>query len=104
MALNLSRYNLDCNACNEYQKEDRGCIKDSPIPGRWKVGTKEYNRCPVKLVNAESNIWINTYNFMEKGILPRYGGWLDQTNKFVSVMSLINSEIANINKEGHRGK
>ena len=41
---------------------------------------------------------------MEKGILPRAGGWLDQSNKFVSAMSLITSEISNINKEVNHGK
>ena len=96
--------NLDCNACNEYQKEDRGCINDSPVPGRWKVGTEEYNKCPVKLVNISSNWLIKAYNFMEKGILPRSGGWLDQSNKFVSAMSIISSEVSNINKEVNHGK
>ena len=93
--MSLGNQDLDCNACNEYQKEDRGCIKDSPIPGRWKIGKDEYQRCPLKLITEESKWWIRTYNFMEKGILPRAGGWMDQSNKFVSAMGLISREVNN---------
>jgi len=37
--------------------------------------------------------YFRAYNFMEKGMLPRAGGWLDQANKFIEAMSIISMNI-----------
>lgn len=97
--MNLNKFNLDCNACTKEQKEDRGCISNSPIPGRWQLGDDKFQRCPIRWVKPEIYWYIKAYNFMEKGILPRIGGWLDQSSKFINAMNFINKELEDGKKQ-----
>ena len=82
-------------------KEDRGCEQDSPIPGRWSIGDIVLNRCPLKSVDNRIYWYIKAYNFLEKGVLPTSGGWLDQSNKFIEAMNLITNEMEKIKRENH---
>lgn len=96
MALHVGRFGLSCKACNDNQKIDRGCVEDSPIPERWQVGDNKFSRCPLSIVDIKAYWYIRAFNFMEKGLLPRNGGWLDQANKFMEGMSII---AVNLKKE-----
>ena len=96
MALHVGKFNLSCKACNDNQKIDRGCFKDSPIPGRWQIGENKFSRCPLSIIEQSSYWFIRAYSFSEKGLLPRSGGWLEQTNKFIEAMGII---AVNIEKE-----
>lgn len=80
-------------------KIERGCEKDSPIPGKWKIGDIEYRRCPVKMLDARVNIYIKAYNFLQSGILPSEGGWLKQTAKYIEAMEIIGQEISKTRAE-----
>lgn len=99
----MGRFGLDCKACNDNQKIERGCLEDSPIPDKWEAGEHKFSRCPLKMIKQDSFWYIRAYNFMEKGVLPRAGGWLDQSNKYIEAMSCVIAEIGRINKEGSHG-
>ena len=97
--MNLGKLDLDCKTCTKEQKEERGCEHDSRVPKRWQVGDYVFQRCPIKEVGSDFFWYIKAYNFMEKGILPRQGGWLDQSNKFIEAMVFIQGEIQDGQKQ-----
>ena len=94
---------LDCRNCTLTQKIERGCEKDSPIPGVWQIEDWEFQRCPLKLVTMQSFEYIRAYNFYEKGYLPCPGGWMEQSVKFLEVIRVItnqiNKEVLNADKQ-----
>lgn len=84
---------MNCAACNENMKIERGCLKDSPIPDKWQIGNIRFQRCPKKIIDPEVQVYIIAYNFYKNGILPNSGGWLNQTAKFIEMIGLIEGEI-----------
>jgi len=38
-------------------------------------------------------LWTRGYELYKQGVLPNSGGWLDQTDKFVSIMLFIDNKI-----------
>lgn len=87
-----------CDAECEIYKD-----KDSPIPGHWQIREWKFQRCPLVYVD-ESIFWfIRAHGFLQHGILPNEGGWLNQTNKFIQAMSYIDKIHGEI-KEKERGK
>ena len=92
--MQLGNLNLDCKACNKSMRRDRGCFEDSPIPGRWQINDYKFEVCPLKYIDREIYWYIKGYNFMEKGLLPGTGGWLNQPNKFMEAMVFISKEVA----------
>ena len=95
---------MNCNKCTDETKGMNGCEKDSFIPKRWTIGEYSFSRCPLKIVDTDMYFFIKAYNFMEKGILPRVGGWMDQSNKFIQGMSIVISEVSKIAKEESHGR
>jgi hypothetical protein len=93
MAILALTEGLDCRNCNEYQKQDRGCIEDSPIPQRWRVGEHESNRCPLKIATSQSREYILAYSMFKMNILPHGKGWVNETKKFLEAMNIIGSEL-----------
>jgi hypothetical protein len=77
----------------------RGCVKDSPIPGAWKIGNDEFSRCPRALVTEKSFEYLNAYFFFEKGYLPNPGGWMDQPVKFIEAIVVMAYEFIRIGKK-----
>lgn len=98
MAVGLGKLDLNCAACNEILKKERGCEQDSPIPDKWQIGEVSLQRCPLKAVDRRVFIYIKAYNFLQHGILPNTGGWLNQPAKFIEAMELIDYEISKYNK------
>jgi hypothetical protein len=96
LAVWLHKFKLDCHACSDDQKIERGCEEDSPIPGVWKLNNWEFARCPKKLVEERSVEYVSAYFFFCKGYLPNAGGWLEQPGKFVQAMVIIEREIARV--------
>ncbi|GEM_PF-915575 len=96
--MNLGEFNLDCTACTDAMKIERGCERDSPIPGKWQIGEYVFQRCPKKEICADVGIYIQAYNFYKNGILPNAGGWLNQTAKFIEAINLIDSEMNDITR------
>lgn len=78
----------ECTAdCEAYKDQDH------PIPGRWQIGKWKFQRCPSRLMDQGIVWFTRSYMFMQKGILPDTGGWMDQTNKFIEVMQFIQGEL-----------
>ena len=96
--MSLGELELDCKTCTKEQKLDRGCESESKVFGRWQIGGYTFRRCPLKIIDSSYFWYIRAYNFMEKGILPRPGGWLDQSNKFIEVITFIHEKI-NVSKQ-----
>ncbi len=89
MAVELGRLKLDCRSCSDEAKIKNGCEYDSPIPGAWKVGDYEFQRCPKKIITLQTVEYIRAYNLYEKGILLNPGSWNEQPIKYQEVIRLI---------------
>ena len=96
MAVWLGTFKLDCQKCSAEEKVDSGCEKDSPIPGVWKLYDWEFQRCPLKLITPQSAAYLRACTFFEKGYLPNAGGWIEQSNKFIEAMEIVEREIIKI--------
>ena len=84
---------LDCQKCNEYQKQDRGCIEDSPIPQRWRVRDYESQRCPLKMSSKQSREYMLAYSLFKINLLPNGHGWIKESKKFFEAMNIISLEL-----------
>lgn len=99
MAILLGDLKLDCRTCTDELKIERGCEKDSPIQGYWKVGDWEFGRCPLKIIKPEVFGYIYSYNMIEKGILPNRGGWLRQPVKLIEAVQFIQRVVNELEDE-----
>jgi len=102
LAVWLTKLKLDCRACSDPEKIERGCEKDSPIQGAWKLGDWEFERCPLKIVTRESLDYVRAYIFFQNGYLPHAGGWTDQSAKFIDAVEIIENEISKIREEAEK--
>jgi len=84
---------MNCRDCHKEQREERGCEKDSVIPGRWKIGDDFYQRCPIKLITEDTNEYLFAYQFYKEGFLPNGKGWANESMKFIQAMKIISSEV-----------
>jgi len=93
MAVMAVTEGLDCRNCSETQQQDRGCKVDSLIPGRWQINGYSSNRCPVAISTNQSMRYLESYGLFESGVLPRGGGWILETKKFIDAMKIIKKEL-----------
>jgi len=93
MAVMAIAEGLDCRNCNEYQKQDRGCIENSPIPQRWRIGDNSSSRCPLKIATRQSREYVSAYSLFKMNLIPNGKGWIYETKKFFDAMSIISSEL-----------
>jgi len=84
---------LDCRKCSEYAKKENGCTEDSPIPGKWKIAEQTFNRCPVKLSSDDSKMCLVAYRLWKENKLPNGNGWINETNKFIESMFVIDEQL-----------
>ena len=96
MAVQVMDAGLECRGCTNEQKIERGCDKDSPIPGYWKFEDFETSRCPVKIVTKISMKLIETFLYFKQGFLPNAGGWMDQPAKLFEAFEVIEAEARKI--------
>lgn len=54
----------------------------------------ESSTCLRWLVNERSVFLLKLYNHYQRQILPSAGGWLDQSNVFVSAVEVIDNHLA----------
>lgn len=73
--------------CSEYRD------KDHQISGRWTLGEWQFSRCPRSYVTEDVEDWFIAYKMFKNGFLPNKGGWMQQSFKFIQIMSFIDSEI-----------
>ena len=79
-------------------KIERGCERDSPIPGKWPIGENS-QRCPAKMITRQSYEYILAHNMLQNGLLPNAGSYLEQSAKYLEAMSVIDGELAAMREE-----
>lgn len=89
---------MNCEDCTESDKRRNGCINDA-IGTIWEFEGEKFKRCPVKMVNKINNEWIEAYNWYCKGFLPIVGGMLNQTNRFLDLISVIDNCLSDRGKK-----
>lgn len=100
MAVKVSFLGLDCRACSPAQKIDRGCEKNSPIPGKWKIDEESYSRCPIKLITRESWEYLDAWELIQSGLgLPYGAGWIKHSRKFLEAMKIVTNEVLKHRRE-----
>ena len=89
---------LDCPNCPDKLQEMRGCHEE--VQGsEFEFEGEVLKRCPLKLVTSLSRRLLRFYRFMEKGFLPNPGGILDQPNRFIEAVAVIDDTIAKVVEE-----
>ncbi len=104
LAIWIPYLELNCKKCSDGQKELYGCEKPSPVGKHWKVGSYEFDRCPVSIVDPVAYQYIRAYRRYEKGYLPDAGGWMDQGAKFNDIVDVIEQESNVIAGKMSKGK
>ena len=74
-------------------KKDRGCVKDSPIPERWKLKEFVSNRCPLSFIDNRIFTGISAFNYHQKGMTPNNLGWMNEANKYSEVIKFVSNII-----------
>lgn len=59
----------------------------------------QFDRCPRTYLTQNMEEWIVAYKMFKNGFLPNAGGWLQQSSKFIQVMTFLEMEISNHEKE-----
>jgi hypothetical protein len=59
----------------------------------------KFRRCPRVYVTGGSDYWLRSYQMFKKGMLPNFGPWTYQTNKFIEIMTFIDGQILKFQKE-----
>ena len=81
---------LDCHICTEQQKEVRGCTEET---GQLYINREVYKRCPLKIIPGYIYDYLEAYRMYKSGHLPGGKSWLDESKKFLTAMSVIDSEV-----------
>ncbi len=73
---------------------------DCPVPieedGRWVYKTAR------EIIRPSSWQYLKAFNFYEKSILPNGNGWMNESNKYIESMLLIDNEFGRIKNEEER--
>lgn len=88
---------MDCQTCDDVLKKERGCAGKSLAPHY--IGDETYWRCPLKIISGISYEYIRAYAFYKKGIMPNGGGWVSESDKFLSAIAVIENEISHMEQE-----
>lgn len=101
MAVQAGNLELDCHDCPPGMQKFRGCMEEVEST-EFEFEGETLKRCPLKLVTQTSKLFLRFYQFMEKGFLPNPGGILDQPNRFVEAIAILNDSISNVQRERRR--
>ncbi len=102
---------LNCQSCDAQLKKERGCTGKGTLP--FYIDNEARFRCPIRLVSGMSWDYIRAYDLYKKNFLPNGKGWLDESDKFLNAMTVIDNEIAKMENSkmkrkkpvrGNRGK
>ena len=78
-------------------KKERGHDTTGIVPF-W-VGGKQIFRCPLTIITPLSWEYIKAFGFYEKGFLPNGRGWVEESNKFIQAMMVLENEFAKKEKQ-----
>lgn len=79
----------DCHECDDLLKKERGC-NGNGIP--FCFDNDIYTTCPLKLITKESVLYIGAYALYKKNLLPNGLAWLDETEKYLTAMRVVEKE------------
>lgn len=65
----------------------------------WEVDGERFYRCPLKLVPNWVWDFTKAYTLYKNGILPHANGWLNESDRFLQGMAIIENEIVKIENE-----
>jgi len=99
LAVWIPNWDLRCEKCSDSQKKFNGCEEDSIIPERWKIREWIWQRCPIKLITEQTHQLVWAYRLFQLGKTPYGRGWLQESNKFMEAMRVIDQEIQRIETE-----
>lgn len=88
----MSELDLDCAKCNEGQKVIYGCTAPPVSPSTWPFKDGFIDRCPMKLINRGSALYIKYYGFYKQGFLVNDGAIGHQPSKMVDAFAVIEDE------------
>ena len=89
--------NLDCQNCDDILKRERGCVEKGIVP--FLLGNERHFRCPIKLVTDTTWNYIRAYRFYKMGLLPNGTSYLNESQKYIEAMGIIDNEFARIEEE-----
>ena len=88
-----TRAGYNCSSCKKAGLcEVRGCLPGTKAATPYIINGEEIWKCPLTFVNAEVNQAILLWTAYRKGFLPDEGAFLDQSNRFVEYIELLESD------------
>jgi hypothetical protein len=98
MAVWAQHHGLDCRTCTEFYQKVRGCKEDVR---EMEIEGFKTKRCPMSYCGMVEAFYMQCYREYRAGFLPEPGGWLDQTVRFVTIISLIERLSLKYQEEKH---
>jgi len=84
-------------------KREYGCVDPGIIP--WEVNGERFYRCPLKIIPGWIWDYVKAYPLYQNGMLPNGTGWLNESDRFLQAMTIIENESAKIaNAKVKKGK
>lgn len=93
----------DCEECREMGLDvQRGCNPGTKATSTIRTASSgEFDRCPKAWVREDVPFaaqYLSDYRWLkEYGVMPKAGGKIDQSPRFISAIDVIENEIARIN-------
>lgn len=87
---------FNCPDCDERLQQERGCFNNGIIPTYY--FEKILYRCPFKVITKMSWEYLRAYNLYQKSILPNGKGWLEESDKLINALMVIENEMALLNE------
>jgi len=81
-----------------YCKGDGDCELEFEFEGK----KQKARGCIRRMITTQSRLFLNFYQHYKNGFLLCEGGLLNQPAKYVQAMSIINNEVAKLEKELNR--
>jgi len=76
----------------------RFCEQDAPFP-LFEIDRKPFFRCPVQEITGQSREALSLYVFYQRGHLPTAGGIMDQPNKMMDQIRIIENVVEEVRRE-----
>lgn len=89
--------NLDCHECDDILKKERGCTTTGIVP--FYIGEERYFKCPLKIITIISWEYVTAFALYQKSILPNGGGWINESQKYLDAMIILDNEFKKIENE-----
>jgi hypothetical protein len=88
---------FNCRECDDILKKERGCETDGIVP--FYINEERYFKCPIKLITPLSWEYLRAFSFYKNNILPHGRGWLEESQKFLDAMIILENEYKKVELE-----